>query len=651
MNFFRHCLAVFAAATVAISGQSLVAKEPVPLSAYGALPDVEDAAISPSGNNIAILLTLSGTRQLLILGPDLKLIRQMGVGDAKVRDFDWIGDDQLLLITSQTEDLRGFTTDKAEFSVARIIPVTYEGDVETVFGNNRDLLDAINGDYGIRAINGEYFAFFGALELQHTGMNTNLKKYTWKHGRPYLYQVDTRTNRASKVATSARENEYRDWIVGPGGEVAATLDLSYTDGSWELKSGTNEVIAKGTEHGGRVGLVGLGYDGTTVIYSVRDEDNIAHWYEIPLAGGEPRLFLDEINVERLYWDETTGYLTGYLDEEKGPVFRNPAHGKTAASIRAAFADFDIRMVDWTPDFKKVLVRTSGNKDSGSWFVVDLKTGEAKAIAYEREALSPDLVGETSIFEYKAADGLEMDGILTVPPGKEAKGLPLVMLPHGGPHAHDTEGFDWWAQAFASRGYAVFQPNFRGSTNRNQSFKLAGYGEWGRKMQTDLSDGMAALAEKGIIDPSRACIVGASYGGYAALAGVTLQQGVYECAVAVAPVSDISAMFSEDYRASGQRQITKRALMDQLGPRDGWDAVSPRRFAAKADAPILLIHGKDDTVVPYSHSHKMADALKDAGKPYELVTLDGEDHWLSLSKTRLEMLEAAVGFVEKHNPAD
>ena len=245
----------------------------------------------------------------------------------------------------------------------------------------------------------------------------------------------------------------------------------------------------------------------------------------------------------------------------------------------------------------------------------------------------------------------MDGVLTLPPGKEAKGLPLVVLPHGGPHSEDTVSFDWWAQAFASRGYAVFQPNFRGSTNRNDAFKLAGYGEWGRKMQTDISDGVAALAKKGIIDPERACIVGASYGGYAALAGVTLQHDLYRCAVAVAPVSDLRDMYREDYRASGDLKITKSSLLEQLGPMDRWDAVSPRRHAAQADAPILLIHGRDDTVVPYSHSHRMADALKDSGKPFELITLDGEDHWLSLSTTRRQMLEASVGFVQKHNPAD
>jgi len=647
MKVVVRLAAVFAAFFTTVASPAAHGQEPAPLSAYGALPEVEDAAISPSGNNIAILLTAHGTRQVVFFDSDMKVIRQIGAGDAKVRYFDWIGDDQLLLVTSQTENLWGFTTDKAEFSIARLIPVTYEGKVETVFGKRRDLVSSVLGNYGVRKVDGEWAAYFGAIELQRTGITGD---YKWDHGRPFLYQVNTRSGRASKIANAAREDEARDWIVDASGNVAATLDVSLKDGDWSLRANEN-IIAQGNERNGRVGLVGLGYEGRSVIYAARDEENISRWYEIPLAGGEARPFLRDVEIERLYWDESTGHLIGYLDEEKGPIFHDPAHQKTAIGIRKAFADYDIRMVDWSPDFKKILVRTSGNGDSGSWFVVDLANGSAKAFAYERQALTPERVGDVSTFEYVAADGLEMDGILTLPPGKEASNLPLVMLPHGGPHSHDREQFDWWAQAFASRGYAVFQPNFRGSTNRSQAFKLAGYGEWGRKMQTDLSDGLAALAEKGIVDPDRVCIVGASYGGYAALAGVTLQQDIYRCAVAVAPVSDISDMFNEDYRASGRKPITKAALLDQLGPKDRWNDVSPRRSADRADAPIMLIHGKDDTVVPYSHSHKMADALKDAGKPYELIALDGEDHWLSLSTTRLQMLEAAVGFVQKHNPAD
>jgi len=344
-----------------------------------------------------------------------------------------------------------------------------------------------------------------------------------------------------------------------------------------------------------------------------------------------------------------GYIEGGASAR--PVFAKESHSQAARKTFAAFKDYEISMRGWTDDLSNVIVRISGNQESGSWFTVDLNNLSANALAYERPAIGPEQVGAISTVKYAAREGLELDGILTLPPGTEPKNLPLVMMPHGGPHSYDSPAFDWWAQAFASRGYAVFQPNFRGSTHKTQEFRTAGYGEWGGKMQSDKTDGLLALAEKGIIDPERACIVGASYDGYAALAGVTLEQGVYRCAVAVAPVSDIDDMYKQDYRASARDQTTKNSLLLQLGPRGSWKAVSPLRHAEKADAPVLLIHGKDDVVVPYSHSVKMADKLKDHGKEYEMVTLEGEDHWLSLSDTRKQMLEASVAFVQKHNPAD
>jgi dipeptidyl aminopeptidase/acylaminoacyl peptidase len=262
-----------------------------------------------------------------------------------------------------------------------------------------------------------------------------------------------------------------------------------------------------------------------------------------------------------------------------------------------------------------------------------------------------MVGPVSRIDYTAADGLAMDGILTLPPAREARDLPLIVLPHGGPQGADEPGFDWWAQAFAARGYAVFQPNFRGSTNRDEDFIRAGFGQWGRLMQTDISDGVAHLAAQGTIDPARACIVGASYGGYAALAGVTVQQGLYRCAVAVAGVSDIGAMYSTETYQSGRQRTVRVSLLEELGPRESWADVSPRRLAARADAPILLIHGRDDTVVLFEQSAAMADALEDAGKPHQLVELEGEDHWLSNAATRQQMLQATTDFVAQHNPAD
>jgi dipeptidyl aminopeptidase/acylaminoacyl peptidase len=297
----------------------------------------------------------------------------------------------------------------------------------------------------------------------------------------------------------------------------------------------------------------------------------------------------------------------------------------------------------------VLVTTNGNGDSGTWWTVDLAANAASPVGFERPGINPPDVGAISTVAYKAADGLDMDGILTLPVGKPPKNLPLIMMPHGGPTSHDEASFDWWAQALSARGYAVFQPNFRGSTNRDAAFVKAGHGEWGRKMQSDISDGLAHLVAQGIVDPKRACIVGASYGGYAALAGVTLQKGLYRCAVSVAGVSDLPMMISTDIRESGSNPVLKRNLTAEIGIGRDLKDVSPRRFATQSDAPIMLIHGKDDVVVPYRQSTVMANALKDAQKPYEFITLDGEDHWLSKGTTRRKMLEATVAFVEKHNP--
>jgi dipeptidyl aminopeptidase/acylaminoacyl peptidase len=643
-------LSSFALAPLA-HAQSSEAPAPIDLSAYGSLPEVEQATISPSGNRIALVTTIDGQRVILAIENQEKAIAKMGVGDAKIRGLEWVGEDRLLLTTSMTQKLGiGFTTDKAELYLATILPISKDAAPGRIFEKQRNLVDTVSGNYGVRQIDGRWYGFFGAIELVRDQRNRG--KFQFEHGRPALYRVDLQDFSTKKMARSADWGHDNDWVVDANGEVAAIFDIDDNSGTWTLKGEDGKRIAKGQNKGGRTWLIGLGYDGTSVIMG-DNTGGFTRWLEFPLAGGEPKPFLFNENIDRLYFSETTGHLLGYLEDgpKPKPVFKDPAHTKGAEKVRKAFSKLEMDMIDWTDDVGQMIVRTSGNQDSGTWFAVDIGSLRANAVAYERLAIGPEHVGPISTFEYEASDGLKLDGILTLPPGKEAKNLPLVMLPHGGPHSYDAPEFDWWAQAFASRGYAVFQPNFRGSTHRSQAFRAAGYGEWGRKMQSDKTDGLKALAAKGIIDPERACIVGASYGGYAALAGVTVEQGVYQCAVAVAPVSDIRNMYTEDYRASARDRTTKVALLEQLGDRKLWNENSPLRLAERADAPIMLIHGKDDVVVPYSHSTKMADKLKDHGKPYEMVTLDGEDHWLSLSDTRQKMLSAAVGFVQKHNPAD
>jgi dipeptidyl aminopeptidase/acylaminoacyl peptidase len=297
------------------------------------------------------------------------------------------------------------------------------------------------------------------------------------------------------------------------------------------------------------------------------------------------------------------------------------------------------------------VRVDSAKLGPAYSVVDLASRKASWLGAEYETLKPGDIGEVRPVRFRAADGLPITGYLTLPTGRDPKALPLIVFPHGGPASRDNPGFHWWAQAMASRGYAVLQVNYRGSDGFGWAFQKAGFGEWGRKMQTDLSDGVAYLAGEGLIDPKRVCIVGGSYGGYAALAGATLQHGVYRCAVSFGGVADLRRQFT--YSRGREGLAALRYWTRYMGAEDLGDPVlatySPALHADQATAPILLIHGKDDTVVPLDQSTEMAEALRRAGKPVELVVQNNADHWLSLGTTRLQMLQATMAFVEKHNP--
>lgn len=623
-----------------------------PLERYGALPGVEDMSLSPDGKAHAAVTRVNNTRIFLVFDDAGKVRASMPVGEAKIRSVDWASPEIVLVTLSTTENLGpDFVQSKIElYGAARI---TLDGQkAELVFARDPSMARAVWGNYGARTVAGKTVGYFGGV--QFTQSTASRTEYVFDHGRPALFQVDLATNRSRKVANSPSEGIYRDWLVDGAGEVAATLDIVSSSGNWKITNQRGTAIASGKNLGGKVGFVALGKEGATVIYSeTAATEGAVRWFEVPLAGGSAQEVWADVDIERIFVDPANGRMLGYLErgEAPRPVLFDPARQADIARVYRAFPKRRVRIADWSADFRKFLVHTDGNGDPGTWFAIDMAAKRAEPIGDDYPGIPAQQVGAISRVAYKAADGLDLDGILSLPPGPATKNLPVVVLPHGGPHAHDEPGFDWWAQAFASRGYAVFQPNFRGSTGRGEEFKRAGYGQWGRKMQTDLSDGLAELARQGVVDPKRACIVGASYGGYAALAGVTLQKGLYRCAVAVAPVSDLADMYWTDYRESGGNSMLRRNLNESLGAPSTFAEVSPRKHARDANAPILLIHGKDDTVVPYKQSTAMLDALRDAGKPAELVTLREEDHWLSRGPTRLQMLEAAIGFVQKHNPAD
>ena len=648
----RLLTAALGAMAVAVSTPALAQALPdaPPISAYGELPALQDAALSPSGR-IAMLATVNGDRVVLMLDPELKPLNMIKVGDIKVRGIDWAGDDMVLVTRTDTQELGDrYIASQAEFANIMIVPVDPGKSVRTVFADERDIMNAVQGNYGVRQIGGEWYGFYGGMPMERNQAGT----YFYNGAPRTLYRVNLETGSTKRVDDGRSRNEGRRYLIDGRGEIAVTMDYEYNTDRWSLKNASGTELASGTTPDGSAGLTAFTQDGTGVIYSTYIDDDVEtmKYYTVPLTGGTPQEMFAGEDIEAFYRNPWDGRIVGYRTEnnDRKPVFFDEAWETEIRTIGQGFAAQNGIITQWTPDLSKVLVTTGGNADSGTWYLIDTVAKGAQVIGRERPQIGPRFVGAVSTFEYNAADGLELDGILTLPPGIEAKNLPVVMLPHGGPRSHDIEGFDWWAQALASRGYAVFQPNFRGSTNKDTEFMKAGYGEWGRKMQTDVSDGITALAEAGIVDPSRACIVGASYGGYAALAGVTMQSGIYRCAVSVAGVSDLESIVDQERREGGSDDRLELRV-EMMGPRDEMDSISPRFHAAKADAPIMLIHGRDDTVVPYRQSTIMADALRSAGKPYELVELEGEDHGLSRSATRLKMLEETVRFVEKHNPAD
>jgi dipeptidyl aminopeptidase/acylaminoacyl peptidase len=204
---------------------------------------------------------------------------------------------------------------------------------------------------------------------------------------------------------------------------------------------------------------------------------------------------------------------------------------------------------------------------------------------------------------------------------------------------------------ASRGYAVLQPNFRGSTGYGASWERAGWGQWGGLMQTDVEDGVAVVIRAHLVDARRVCIVGASYGGYAALAGVTLTPDRYQCAASIAGVSDLNAMLLQEAAATRHDSISsdywRLSIGDRQEDRERIRSVSPVNLAARVQIPVLLMHGTDDTVVPIDQSRRMLRALQSAGKDVRFVELRGDDHWLSDAETRTQMLRELETFLAQH----
>ena len=281
-------------------------------------------------------------------------------------------------------------------------------------------------------------------------------------------------------------------------------------------------------------------------------------------------------------------------------------------------------------------------------------GELSEFARLRPEIDPTMLAPVRPVEYTARDGTKIHAYLTLPRGREAKGLPLVVLPHGGPYeVRDTLSYDDEVQLLANRGYAVLQPNFRGSGGYGESFSDLGKGEIGRRMQDDLDDAVDWAAKEGLADPARVCLVGASYGGYAALWGAIRNPDRYRCAASFAGVTEWDKQLAYDadfFSAKGRREWRERVR--GADRKFDLDSVSPARQAAQLRRPVLLVHGKKDTNVPFSQFEAMRNAINRAHvENAEFIVLADSGHGFDTVADEQAWYDALLAFLAKHNPAD
>jgi dipeptidyl aminopeptidase/acylaminoacyl peptidase len=321
------------------------------------------------------------------------------------------------------------------------------------------------------------------------------------------------------------------------------------------------------------------------------------------------------------------------------------------AVKRDFPDKQVFIYGWSTDGSRTLAKVESPSAPPVYYLIDFKTHHADIAAEEYPALESAALGEFREITYKARDGTAIPAYLTLPPGKQPGTAPLVVLPHGGPNARDYPRFDWMVQFLATRGYAVLQPQFRGSTGFGEAFERAGYRQWGGLMQDDVSDSVKAMIDQGIADPHRVCIVGMSYGGYAALAGAAFTPTLYVCAASVNGISDLQAFIQETaptqdrwlrYVSAAQSQWKER-----LGSGSALDAKSPINHAAAIRIPVFIGYGTGDGIVANEQSLRMAEALRKAGKPVTLVKLPDEDHWLSRAETRTQLLKELESFLKEH----
>ena len=371
-----------------------------------------------------------------------------------------------------------------------------------------------------------------------------------------------------------------------------------------------------------------------------------------LDGGNRQVLAqnERVSVENVLWTPEPRKPIGVMVPDGRPSIqwldeKNP-YARIIKALNAQFPDHFVTSVGMSQDGSKMLIGAFSDKDAGTFALFDKATMNLRPLYQVQPWIKPETLGERRPIRFKASSGTELLGFLTLPPGREARNLPLVMLPHGGPiGVSDSWGYDPDSQFLATRGYAVLQLNYRGSGGRGENFQRSGYREMGTGMQQDMIDAVQWTIDQGYVNKDRICVYGASYGGYSALMQPIRAPKLYKCAIDYAGVYDL--------RLESSRSETRRSRASQYFMEQAWGsndeaytkANSPNDLLDRFNVPVLIIHGEEDRRVPVQNAKQLRSALEKANRPYEWMVRDKEQHGFFAEKNnvdRYKMMEAFLG---------
>jgi dipeptidyl aminopeptidase/acylaminoacyl peptidase len=601
---------------------------------------IEHPTLSPDGSKLLAQVRIDGKPKLGLIAADTGRITSFALPPGhELVSYRWGGDAKVLISVGRTAPFMG-----SEIYVTRLIAYDVASGKSEFIGRKDE------GPEGDDILHVDPDGKWLLLSIQRT-----------VYDYPSVFRVDLETGAMTEIVRP--RPEVWEWYADNDGVVRA--GIGFDDSKWSMiyrasaEQGFRQVA--GARHGNAAASLGLmrfapGSDEGFILSSDQTGRDALYRFNFATLELGERVFevaANDVSDVILSPDGRSVRAAFYTDDRDRVTWFDPRMKALQADLDRAVGDKEAWIVSRSRDDSRMLVLVTGANDPGAYYYFIPEAGVMRRIAYVNERMKGHRLASSRPVRYRARDGLDIPAYLTLPPGREAKGLPLIVMPHGGPFGvRDRGGYDPEVQMLANRGYAVLQPNFRGSESYGRDFEERGNGQWGRAMQDDLDDGMDWLTREGIADPQRVCLVGSSYGGYAAMWGATRNPERYRCAASFAGISDIGRQLrhSRDFFINPK---SARRWKERVRGAEAFDVaqVSPINHVERLRVPLLIAHGAGDQRVPLKQSSLYAAALRRAGKPHEYHVYAGEGHGFSDPanlKTHLDRLEA---FLRKHNPPD